>query len=154
MASYTEVESGKLDTRPMLEAALLRCRQSRATLLVANLDRLSRDIAFLFRLRNEGVKFQALDFPEANTMTLGVFSAMAQYERELISSRTECAPNSAKAAARAKEIAPQIQAARNDGHTSLRAIAAYLNTDSNATWQLWTAGAVRNTIKFGKHLAD
>jgi DNA invertase Pin-like site-specific DNA recombinase len=71
LASYTEVERGKVDSRPQLEAALLRCRQTRATLLVAKLDRLSRDIALLFRMRDEGVKFQSIDIPEANTLTLG-----------------------------------------------------------------------------------
>jgi DNA invertase Pin-like site-specific DNA recombinase len=56
LASYTEVESGKLDSRPKLEATLLRRRQPRATLLVAKLNRLSRNISLLFRMRDEGVK--------------------------------------------------------------------------------------------------
>src|SRR5580698_1045756 len=60
LASYTEVESGKDNARPQLQAALLRCRQTRATLLVAKLDRLSRNTGFLMNLRDSGVKFQAL----------------------------------------------------------------------------------------------
>jgi len=163
LASYTEVESGKLDARPKLEAALLRCRQTRATLLVAKLDRLSRNIAFLFRMRDEGVKFQAIDIPEANTLTLGVFAAMAQHEREIISARTKAAlaarkarglplgtPRDlsayataaaeagrasllAKAKKHANEITPQIEAARKDGCNSLRKIAAWLNDQGIVT---------------------
>jgi DNA invertase Pin-like site-specific DNA recombinase len=176
LASFTEVESGKLNARPQLQAALLRCRQTRATLLVAKLDRLSRNAAFLMNLRDSGVKFQALDIPEANTLTLGVLAVLAQHERELISARTKAAlaarrarglplgtprdlsayaarasalgraANSAKAQARAKEVAPVIAAARAAGSTSLRAIAEYLNSLSITTprGKQWTATAVRN----------
>src|SRR6202034_2959368 len=91
LASFTEVESGKDNARPQLTAALLRCRQTRATLLVAKLDRLSRNAAFLMNLRDSGVKFQALDIPEANTLTLGVMAVLAQHEREIISARTRAA---------------------------------------------------------------
>ncbi len=163
LASFVEVESGKSDARPQLEAALLRCRQTRATLIVAKLDRLSRNISFLFRLRDEGVKFQALDLPEANTLTLGVMASMAQHEREIISARTRAAlaarkarglplgtprdltayasrasalgraVNRAKAIARAKEIAAPIAEAQRNGHTSLRAIAAELNREGITT---------------------
>ena len=69
---------------PSLARALLRCR-------------LSRNIAFLFRMRDEGVKFQAIDIPEANTLALGVFDAMAQHEREIISARTKAALAARKA---------------------------------------------------------
>ncbi len=157
LASYTEVESGKIDQRPQLVAALRRCRQTRATLLVAKIDRLSRTASFLFTLRDSGAKFQALDIPEANTLTLGVMIVMSQHERELIAKRTRealaarrakglpmgtprdlsayqeraselgCFANRAKAQERAKEIAPAIEEARAAGHTSLRQIAAYLN---------------------------
>jgi DNA invertase Pin-like site-specific DNA recombinase len=77
LASFTEVESGKSNVRPQLKAALLRCRQTRATLLVAKLDRLSRNAAFLLNLRESDVKFQALDIPEANTLTLGILASLA-----------------------------------------------------------------------------
>ncbi len=87
-ATFTEVESGKDDTRPQLAKALQRCRQTRATLLIAKLDRLSRSGAFLYRLKDDGTRFQALDIPEANTLTLGVMIAMTQHEREIISKRT------------------------------------------------------------------
>jgi DNA invertase Pin-like site-specific DNA recombinase len=91
LAAYVEVESGKIDARPQLEAALLHCRQTRAVLLISKLDRLSRNVAFLFRLRDEGVKFQAIDIPDCNSLTLCVFAGMAQHEREVISQRTKAA---------------------------------------------------------------
>jgi DNA invertase Pin-like site-specific DNA recombinase len=163
LASFTEIESGKVDARPMLEAALLRCRQTRATLLIAKLDRLSRNIAFLFRMRDEGVKFQAIDIPEASTLTLSVFAGMAQHEREIISARTKAALAARKARglplgtprdlrayaasagalgrvsmlAKAKKHAfdalPQIEAARAEGRKSLRQIAAWLNDQGSVT---------------------
>ena len=177
LASYVEVESGKVNTRPQLQAALLRCRQTRATLLVAKLDRLSRNAAFRMSLRDSGVKFQALDIPEANTLTLGVLAVLAQHERELISGRTKAAlaarrarglpmgnprdlsahaarasalgraANAAKALERAKLIAPQIEAARAAGCTSLRQIASFLNGLEITTprGKTWTATAVKNT---------
>jgi len=100
IASFVEIESGRNNARPQLEAALLRCRQTRATLLVAKLDRLSRNAAFLMNLRDSEVKFQALDIPEANTLTLGVMALLAQQERELISTRTR----EALAARRARRL--------------------------------------------------
>jgi DNA invertase Pin-like site-specific DNA recombinase len=157
LASFTEVESGKINTRPQLEAALLRCRQTHASLLVAKLDRLSRNAGFLFNLRDSGVKFQALDIPEANTLTLGVMAVLAQYEREIISGRTKAAlaarrarglplgtprdmsayaarasalaraVNTEKAKARAAEVAPAIAAARSSGCRTLRQIAEHLD---------------------------
>jgi DNA invertase Pin-like site-specific DNA recombinase len=157
LASFTEVESGKINARPQLDAALLRCRQAHATLLVAKLDRLSRNAAFLFNLRDSGVKFQALDIPEANTLTLGVMAVLAQHEREIISARTKAAlaarrarglplgtprdlssysaralalaskTNSEKAKARAALVAPAFNAARSAGCASLRQIAEHLD---------------------------
>ena len=157
LASFTEIESGKINDRPQLEAALLRCRQAHATLLVAKLDRLSRNAAFLFNLRDSGVKFQALDIPEANTLTLGVMAVLAQHEREIISARTRAAlaarrarglplgtprdmsayaargaalasiTNSEKAKARATLVAPAISSARMAGCTTLRQIAEHLD---------------------------
>lgn len=157
LATFTEVESGKLNTRPQLEAALLRCRQAHATLLVAKLDRLSRNAAFLFNLRDSGVKFQALDIPEANTLTLGVMAVLAQHEREIISGRTKAAlaarrargkplgtprdlsayaargsalaraVNTEKAKTRAVLVAPAIKSARSAGCTSLRQVAEHLD---------------------------
>ncbi len=91
LAQYVEVESGKTDDRPQLEAALLHCRQTRSTLITAKLDRLSRNAEFLFKLHNAGVKFIALDMPEVTTLMLGVLATVAQHERETISARTKAA---------------------------------------------------------------
>lgn len=63
-------------------------RTKRAVLLIAKLDRLFRNVAFVFALRDSGVAFVCADMPEANTLTIGVMATMAQHEREVISDRT------------------------------------------------------------------
>jgi DNA invertase Pin-like site-specific DNA recombinase len=94
---FLEVESGKVDARPQLEAALARCKVTGATLVIAKLDRLSRNAAFLMTLRDRGVQFVAADMPEANTLTIGILAVVAQAEREAISTRTKAALAAAKA---------------------------------------------------------
>ena len=74
-----------------------RCRLTGATLLVAKLDRLSRNAAFLMTLKDSGVPFVAADMPDANTLTIGVMASLAQHEREMISKRTKAALEAAKA---------------------------------------------------------
>ena len=84
-----EIESGKRDNRPKLAEAMALCRLHGATLLVAKLDRLSRDAAFLMNLQKAGVRFIAADMPEANEMTVGIMAVVAQAERKAISRRTK-----------------------------------------------------------------
>jgi DNA invertase Pin-like site-specific DNA recombinase len=156
IASFTEIESGKDNDRPQLAKALLRCRRENATLLVAKIDRLSRNAAFLMNLRDSQVKFLAADLPDLNTLTLGIFASMAQYEREQISARTKAALTAAKArgvklgnptegfgstksAARAsranvlaaadyaKELRHALADAKEAGHRSYHAVARFLN---------------------------
>ena len=97
LASFTEIESGKRNDRPKLEEAILRCRQTGATLLVSKLDRLSRDAAFLLQLRNSNLQFVCADMPEANELTIGLLAILAEHERRLISKRTKEALQAAKA---------------------------------------------------------
>ncbi|UFH57714.1 recombinase family protein [Spirosoma sp. KNUC1025] len=91
VAEYTEVESGKNNQRVQLTAAIDRANREKATLVIAKLDRLSRNASFIFTLRDSGVNFQCVDMPDANTLTIGIFATLAQHERELISSRTKAA---------------------------------------------------------------
>lgn len=97
LAEFEEVESGKRDDRPALEAALRECRLRGATLLIAKLDRLSRSVSFLSRLMDGETDFRACDMPEANRFMLHVMAAMAEHEREMISARTRAALEAAKA---------------------------------------------------------
>ena len=84
-----EQESGKNNNRTKLEYATNLCIKHSFTLLFTKLDRLSREVEFLFTLRNKGVKLRCIDLPELNTLTLGIFGSVAQWERELISTRTK-----------------------------------------------------------------
>ena len=96
-----EVESGKNNTRPELDKALRLCRLHGATLIIAKLDRLSRDAHFLLGLQKElaeqGLRFVAADMPEANELTIGIMAVVAQAERKMISARTKAALKAAKA---------------------------------------------------------
>ncbi|MBK5912333.1 resolvase [Rhodothalassium salexigens] len=96
-AEYVEVESGKTEDRPKLVEALKECRRRNATLVIAKLDRLSRNAAFLLTLQAEGVRFVAVDQPEANELTVGILAVVAQAERKAISERTRAALAAAKA---------------------------------------------------------
>jgi DNA invertase Pin-like site-specific DNA recombinase len=96
-AEFTEVESGRKSERPQLAAALRHCRATGAVLVVAKLDRLARDVAFLSNLMNSGVEFVAVDFPEANRLTLHIMAAVAEYEARITSERTRAALQAAKA---------------------------------------------------------
>ena len=118
------MESGKTAARTELTAALQLSRLTGATLVIAKLDRLSRNAAFLLTLRDSGVKFLAVDMPEANELTIGIMALVAQAEREAISRRTKEAlavakargvklgnPNGAEALRRAGKGAVALRAA-------------------------------------------
>ena len=90
LATYTETESGKRDdNRPELHKAIAHARRSGAVLVIAKLDRLSRNAAFLFALQDAGVDFECCDQPNANKLTIRILAVFAQDERERISQRTK-----------------------------------------------------------------
>src|SRR5687768_10501095 len=124
IARFTEVECGRCPDRPELSRALHLAKVTGATLVIAKLDRLSRNAAFLLTLRDSGVKFAAVDLPEANDLTVGIMALVAQAEREAISRRTREAlavarsrgvrlgnPNGAKALKRAGKGGAPLRAA-------------------------------------------
>jgi DNA invertase Pin-like site-specific DNA recombinase len=153
LAAFTEVESGKRNDRPQLRKALAAARKHKATLIVAKLDRLARNVAFVSALMESKVEFKAADFPEANRLMIHILAAVAEYEAKLISDRTKAglesrrqrgftlgtpanlvagkspAPelNKAKARAEAERLRPVIDQLRRDGFTSVRALCDQLN---------------------------
>lgn len=153
---FTEIQSGKDDTRPKLAEALRACRVLRATLLIAKLDRLSRNAAFLLTLQQSGTRFVACDNPDMNETVVGIMAVLAQAERRAISDRTRAALAAAKrrgvklgnprlkagtratarkasqaaqraAKERAEELRDTVEAARKAGAVSLRQMADHLN---------------------------
>jgi DNA invertase Pin-like site-specific DNA recombinase len=171
---FTEVESGKHDDRPELSRALDLCRLTGATLVIAKLDRLSRDAHFLLGLEKAGVDFVAADMPNANRLTVRLMAVIAQEEREMISKRTKDALAAAKARGQklggfrggpvpdghkggeavaeaadafAARVAPIANEMRSAG-LSLTAIAEALETKGIRTARggAWTATAVRRIL--------
>jgi DNA invertase Pin-like site-specific DNA recombinase len=95
--TFVEIESGEINARPELAKALHLAQITGAMLVIAKLDRLSRNAAFLLTLRDSGVVFIAADMPDANELTVGIMALVAQQEREAISKRTKEALAAAKA---------------------------------------------------------
>ncbi|GEP07943.1 recombinase family protein [Methylobacterium oxalidis] len=156
VAEVTEVESGKRDDRPKLKEAQRLCRLHGATLIIAKLDRLARNVAFVSSLMESGVEFTAVDFPQANRLTVHILAAVAEHEAAMISSRTKAALAQAKArglklggnrgavltddirskgnaairtrvAAHVADLEPVIRELQAEGITSLRRLATALN---------------------------
>jgi DNA invertase Pin-like site-specific DNA recombinase len=96
LAEFTEIESGKRAERPKLAEAVKLARRHKATLVIAKLDRLSRNVAFIANLLEAGVDFVAVDMPHANKLSIHILSAVAEHEREMISQRTRAALAAAK----------------------------------------------------------
>lgn len=138
LAEFTEVESGAKRDRPQLERALRHCRITGATLLIAKLDRLSRNAHFLLGLQEAGVKFVAADMPEANEMVVGIMAVMAQHEREMISKRTKEALAAARArgtmlGAAAHAGGPRVRQLLGKGYHQLGGEATRRNALTRAT---------------------
>ena len=138
ISEFVEVESGRHNDRPKLQEALAQCRKEKATLIVAKLDRLSRNVAFTSRLLESDVEIKFCDFPEANRLVLHIISSIAEYEANLIRTRTKQAldakrargeqlgkpenftGNKEKAIAHSREV---IQAKANANPNNKRAVA-------------------------------
>jgi DNA invertase Pin-like site-specific DNA recombinase len=97
LAEFIEIESGRKNDRPQLATALAHAKATGATLIVAKLDRLARNVAFISTLMEAGVDFVAADMPMANRLTVHVLAAVAEHEAQAISARTKAALAAAKA---------------------------------------------------------
>ena len=101
VGDFTEVETGKgsnaIERRPQLKAALEACKKNKATLIIAKLDRLARNVHFVSGLLESGVEFVAADMPQANKVMIQMHAVMSEWERDQISARTKAALKAAKA---------------------------------------------------------
>lgn len=171
-AEFTEVESGKKNQRPQLLEALAECRRHKATLIIAKLDRLGRNVAFISNLMESKVDFKAVDNPHANRFMVHLLAAFAEHEREQISQRTKAALAAAKqrgvelgrhgkeveskknaqaAQAFAEQMKPIIEELKATGLTTIRAIRDELNNRQIPTFrkngQQWHNQSVHSLLK-------
>jgi DNA invertase Pin-like site-specific DNA recombinase len=180
IAEVVEVESGKRNDRPKLAEAIRLCRLHGATLVVAKLDRLARNVAFVSALMESGIDFVAVDFPQANRLTIHIIAAVAEHEAAMISQRTKAALQAAKARgkklggfrgaviteearrasreaaqakarARAADLMPVIEEIRECGVTSLNGIADALTSKGIPTAR---GGAVWSAVQVSRVLAS
>jgi DNA invertase Pin-like site-specific DNA recombinase len=107
-----EIENGKRNDRPALAEALRLCRRQRATLVIAKLDRLARNVVFIATRMEEKVPFVAVDMPSANDLTVHILAAVAQDEAKRISDRTKAALTAAKVRARSWRVAHRLERLR------------------------------------------
>jgi DNA invertase Pin-like site-specific DNA recombinase len=171
LAEFVETESGKRNGRPQLAAALALCKKQKATLVIARLDRLSRNAAFLLALRDGGVDFIACDTPNADRFTIGILSLVAERERDMISARTKAAlaaskkalgtygatlaaANKAAASAAADVLRDTIEGIRLEGFTTVAAIADELNrravpTARGGRWHVATVHRLLTRLRDG-----
>lgn len=96
LIEFREVESGRKSDRPVLRQALARAKAAKAILLIAKLDRLARNVAFIANLMEAGVEFRACDMPEASRFILHIMAAVAEQEARACSERTRVALRAAK----------------------------------------------------------
>jgi DNA invertase Pin-like site-specific DNA recombinase len=175
---FEEVETGKVNNRPQLLAAIERCKREKATLVIGKLDRLSRNAAFLLSLRDSNLDFVCCDMPSADRFTIGIMALLAEKEREMISQRTKLALKQVKASGKAlgNPNAPEawkiaaraiqerkttfairayesINEIQSTGVTALPKIAHFLNLRGERTRRggQWTTTAVSRVLKICKN---
>lgn len=172
LKEFKEIESGKVKNRPVLQKAIEECKSQNATLLIAKLDRLGRNVAFISSLMESNIDFVAVDNPTSNKFVVHVMAAFAEYERDLISTRTREALNAAKmrgivlgsyavnilskknklaSLAFAKKMRPAIKKLKQEGFKSVRSIVAELNRREIPTFRnkkgKWHITTVQNLLK-------
>lgn len=169
LQEYVEVESGSRRARPVLVQSIALCRKRGASLLIAKLDRLGRNVAFVSSLMESGVEFVAVDAPYANRLMIHILAAFAEHERTLISERTKAALAAAKsrgvrlgengerlaavhrdeAFAFARSLQAEVSAARSTGARTLAETANYLNSRARRTRQgaNWTPSTVHRLLR-------
>lgn len=168
---FSEQRSGKDKHRPIMMAALARCKKERATLIVAKLDRLARNVAFTANLMESKAEFRVVDLPTADKLQMHIKAVFDEYERDVISQRTKAAlaalkrrgvklgrhgaevlaPQNAAAADQfARDTQPTIETIRGEGFKSIRAIMAELNRRNVPTYRTdgkWHYPTVRSILK-------
>ncbi|MEZ5017273.1 MAG: recombinase family protein [Flavipsychrobacter sp.] len=172
---FIEIESGKKASRPILAKALRRCKATNATLLIAKLDRLARNVKFISTLMESRVDFKAVDNPYAEDLIIHIMAAFAQHERVQISKRTTAALRAAKARGVklgkhgrdvlskknhreadcfAEKMKPIIEQIQTNGIRTIRGITGELNRLKVTTYRnkKWHPNTVHNLIKRIKRL--
>ena len=169
LEEYIEVESGSKNSRPILVQSIAQAKRLGATLVIAKLDRLARNVAFVSALMEAGVEFVAVDFPAANKLLIHIMAAVAEHERMLISERTKAALAVAKSrgvrlGANGERLAERHKAAAGDfaatlrepirkavggGKATLQAIADRLNCDGHRTREgaMWSPTGVQRVLR-------
>lgn len=171
LAEYTEVESGKRKNRPQLIAALALCKKHKATLVIAKLDRLARNLHFISGLMESKINFVAVDMPTANRLTVHILAAVAEEEARAISTRTKAALASAKdrgirlgvngaklsvqnhqaAVNRAESLKGTVRDLQASGFRTVRSLVCELNrrgitTPQNCKWHVATVQRLLNRL--------
>jgi DNA invertase Pin-like site-specific DNA recombinase len=173
LSEFTEIESGKKSKRPILLQALEQCKNNNALLLIAKLDRLGRNVAFISKLMESNVDFIAVDNPYANKLQVHIMAAFAEYERDQISNRTKEALQAAKrrgvvlgkyartlakthkkrSKVFARKMRPVIRSLMTEGFESVRELTDILNEKKIATftgngrWHVSTVHRLLQQIK-------
>lgn len=172
LTEYREIESGRKNNRPILRKAIEECKRNHAILLIAKLDRLGRNVAFISKLMESDIDFVAVDNPYANKLVVHIMAAFAEHERDQISSRTKEALQAAKRRGvvlgkHGKEILskknqkdsldfaqrmkPLIKALNEEGFDTIRELTDILNERKVQTYSgdgsLWHVNTVHRLLK-------